>query len=236
MGNEKKYSVIIRVASAIIGIGMIIIAVFMTFHVQKVRSTYNVTLAEIVKISEHISNNRHRSHSVYVSYEYDGQTYNDVHYDSYDKTMAVGKNISVYVNPANPGQIESGTYTGVLLVAAVGFVFIFAGRAVSGVFGGGSSSKQIKQLKETGLRVDAVIESTVENSKIKINGRSPFQIHCKYDDPVTGSTYCFVSNNVYGFEQNTFVPGKTIPVYVDRADYSKYFVDYSVVLNPEWHM
>ena len=59
-----------------------------------------------------------------ASFSYDGQTYNDVHYDSYDKTMAVGKNISVYVNPANPGQIESGTYTGVLLVAAVGFVFI----------------------------------------------------------------------------------------------------------------
>lgn len=236
MGKEKKYSVIVKIFSTIIGIGLLVAAVFMTLHVQNVRKTYEPVLAQIVKISEHINTNRRRSHTVYVSYEYDGQTYNDVHYNSYDRSMYEGKTISVYVNPNNPSQADSGSYTAVMLLIPIGLVIIFAGNAAAKALGGGSSAKQIKELRENGLRIDAIIESTVENSNIKINGKCPFQIHCKYDDPISATTYYFISNNVYGFERDIFKTGRTIPVYVDRTDYNKYFVDYSVALNPQWHV
>lgn len=236
MGNEKKYSTIIKVVSIIIGVGMLIAAVYMTMHIQKVRASYDVTMAQIVKITERINHNRKRSHSVYVSYEYDGQTYENVHYNSYDPTMHVGKTISVYVNPEQPGQIESGSYTAVTILMPMAFIIIFVGTLVSKILGGGSSAKQIKELRENGLRIDAVIETTVENNKIRINGKCPFQIHCKYEDSISGSTYYFVSDNIYGFERNVFTTGSIIPVYVDRTDYGKYFVDYSVALNPQWNI
>lgn len=227
MGTEHKIIKSIRIALAIGAIAMIIGAVASFVNASNVRNNYVTTTAEVVKLLSHGSGWR-QSHTVYVSYEYEGNSYENIHYNSYNKYMHIGSTISIYVDPKNPSDAESGSFTPVMVLIPAAVLFLFFAKNLNKIVGGGSSAKSIKGLKENGVRKEAVIECTEENPNIKINGKRPFRIHCRYDDPTTGKRYQFVSDNIYGFEQSAFQKGDVIPVYVDPTDDSKYYVDVSI--------
>lgn len=235
MGNEHKLVAIIKMISTIVGIGFIIWAAYIFFHVKVIVPKYDRVPAQIVNITESISYHRHRTHQVYVSYEYNGHTYNNVSYNSYRSSMYIGQTINVYVNPATPGRAESESLTPVVVLVPIAIFLLYYGRRLSNALGRSTSTKQIKELQKNGLRINATIVSIEENRNVKLNHKSPFRIHCKYEDPATGFAHLFVSNNIWGFEKDVFAPGSTIPVYVDRNDYSKYFVDYSAALSLQYH-
>lgn len=227
MGTEHKIIKIIRIVLAIGAIAMIIGAITIFIQANNVRNHYVTTEAEIVKINEHISGWR-RTHTVYVNYEYEDNAYENITYNSYNSSMRIGQTISIYVDPANPGDAKSGSYTPIMVLVPAAVLFLFLAKNLNKMIGGGSSAKTIKGLKESGQKIEALIENTEENQNIKINGKRPFRIHCRYDDPMTGNSYKFVSDNIYGFEISAFQKGDTICVYVDPSDYSKYYVEVSV--------
>lgn len=226
MGTEHKIIKIIRIALTIGAIAMLIGASLIFLNASNVRKNYEPTIAEIVGIKTSGTDWRHH-HSVYVTYTYEGTLYEKIQYGSYDKTMRIGRTIPIYVDPTNPSDAESGSFSAITLLVPVAILFLFFAKNLNKIVGGGASSKTIKGLKERGVKIEAYIERIEENQNIKINGKRPFRIHCRYDDSISGNTYHFVSNNVYGFEQSAFSVGNSVPVYVDSTDYNKYFVDIS---------
>lgn len=60
-------------------------------------------------------------YDVYVSYEIDGVSYEDVRFDQYSSSMKVGDTVTVHYNAAEPGVVSSG---GAVLLPI--FLFVFA--------------------------------------------------------------------------------------------------------------
>lgn len=124
MDSKKKDTIKILITSFLIGIVLLGVATFIAIRTHNIRESYDITSARIDEITTQHRNNatrRHKSkrtHSVYISYEYNGQKYEDVYYKYYNSSMRVGKTIKVYVNPNNPKQVESGNYTLAIIFAA----------------------------------------------------------------------------------------------------------------------
>ncbi len=77
----------------------------------------------------------------------------------------------------------------------------------------------VKKLRESGRKVYALITEVSTNYSVSINGRHPYLLECEYNGARFQADY---------MKQVTYdLVGKTVPVYVDQEDPSKYFVDVS---------
>jgi len=80
-----------------------------------------------------------------------------------------------------------------------------------------------KRLMAEGRKVYAEVTGGSVNYNVRINGRHPYKLECRYTDPATGAIYLYSSGNIF-IDPDLYV-GRQVVVYVDRTDYSKYIVD-----------
>lgn len=97
-----------------------------------------------------------------------------------------------------------------LIFVAVGVFFLY--KFISGKI-------LVKQLRENGRKVYAVITEVSINYSVSINGRHPYLLLCEYNGARFQADY---------MKPVTYdMTGKTVPVYVSEDDPAKYFVDVS---------
>ena len=141
----------------------------------------------------------------------------------YNSKMYIGKQIELYYDPLNPYRVartqDNFHSIFLLLFGGIGLIFFIIGVAVfrkSYVL-----KKRRDRLISSGRAVMAEIIEINQNTGIELNGESPYRINAKYSEK--DKDYFFNSHDIW-FKPSCF-PGKKVRVYVDRNDYSNYYVD-----------
>lgn len=87
----------------------------------------------------------------------------------------------------------------------------------------GIKNKKKKELMQNGNLIHAMVTGGSEVLNVEVNGRHPWKLECRYEDPFSGDIYLYSSRSI--FVDPYLYIGQQIAVYVDRNDPSKYYVD-----------
>lgn len=210
---------------AVIGIGLLIGAVWLFVNESRFRKTAVNITGEIVDIMSRYDHDGDIHHEVFVTYTFEGQTYEWVQLMEYDSSMYVGKSISLLCNPENPGRVrtKSGFLIVAIMLTVIGIVFSCVG-IIPMVFAAKKKQKR-KRLLANGRVLHATVERVGRNTSIAVNGQNPYVIYCSWKDEYTDVLYRFKSDDLWTDPSFLFDSGSEINVYVDGNDFSKYYVD-----------
>lgn len=170
------------------------------------------------------------SSNVTVSYSLNGQQY-DATIDEYSSSMVEGEKIRLYVNRENPHKVRTGEllYLPTFILCVVGIPFTVMGIVFLLVAVRRKKKKQY--LMQNGRKIFAEVTGGSRNYYYEVNGRHPWKLECKYDDPSTGAVYLFASGNIRTDPQ--FYVGQQVAVYVDGENYKKYYVDVESLISSQ---
>ena len=89
--------------------------------------------------------------------------------------------------------------------------------------------KRMKDAYDSGNFVMAKIAGVQTRSNVNMNGRFPYVVECHYTDPASGKVQICYSRFLY-FNPTGLLTSDEVPVYIDRYDSKKVFVDIDAVL------
>ena len=113
------------------------------------------------------------------------------------------------------------------------FIFLGGISTALGIWLNYQIVKQRREIIEHGKSVMAEIIDIVEDYQIMVNHRPTYRVECVYEDPYTGESHTFYSENIT-FAQAGCIPRGSIRVFVNRnGNYGEYFVDLDSVLKRE---
>ncbi|KLN62063.1 hypothetical protein WH96_00520 [Kiloniella spongiae] len=141
---------------------------------------------------------------------------------------ARGENLNVLYDPENPQNAKiSDTlslWLGPIILGIIGFIFSVIGIGFSVYFY--KKGKQKKYLLRYGTPVTAQIDSIIQNTNVRVNGKHPFQIIAQWQDPVSNTLHLFKSENIW-FNPEPHIESDIITVLLNQAAPQKYYVDIS---------
>lgn len=166
-------------------------------------------------------------HDVYVTYTYEGVTYENKILNYYNSNMFIGKTETILCDKEHPDIIKSTTGNNFIII----FTAIFAGGMIfMAVIITVVTLKPLKKEKyngkailKHGVKLDAIVEKVSEVYDEETD-RTVYSIICTYTDAVTGTTYRFRSDEVWKDPRAYIYEGTPIEVYVNPKDYSQYYV------------
>lgn len=223
--KKKMVPIVCFSIFAVIGIAVILCAVWVFVRGMQFRKTAVSVTAKIEDINTSYDNDGDAHHQVFVTYTFEGQTYEKVSLNEYSSNMYVGKSIDLLCDPKNPGRVETNSnfYIVVIVLSIMGIVSFCVG-AIPLCF----SIKKIlqkKRLLEKGRVLHATVGEISLNTSLAVNGQNPYIIYCTWYNYNTGCTVRFKSENLWTDPSNVFGIGSEIDVYVDENNLSKYYVD-----------
>lgn len=181
--------------------------------------------AVITEITRQRDSDGEYHHSVYISYKYDGEFFENIPINSYSSSMYEGKEITLYCDPEHPEKVKVSSmfYFGPILLMGMGTFFsVISGTILIVILNVVSKRKKIKT---QGRIIYATVEKIVYNERYSVNGSYPYVIYCTYRDDYRDITYRFKSENIWSDPSALFPVGSSIEVRVDEKDYSKYYVN-----------
>ena len=183
------------------------------------------TIGTISQIVPRADSDGNTNYNVYVKYQVSGEEYT-AKLNGYSSTYRVGKEIKIYYDKNNINSIGVKSLDYIMLVfPGLGLIFACIGGTSLAVKNG--KKRKDKRLKEIGTRIDALYTETTINSTYAVNGRSPYNIMCEWNNPADGKKYVFKSQNLWINPETKIAEKgiKTFPVYVDMNNLKKYAVD-----------
>ena len=87
---------------------------------------------------------------------------------------------------------------------------------------------RFNRLLQSGNYITAEISEINLNYSVRINGRHPYVVVCRYQD-MMGTIHLFKSRNL-SFDPGTLFQGQTVKIYVDGEDFKHYYMDIDEVL------
>lgn len=84
------------------------------------------------------------------------------------------------------------------------------------------------RLLQSGNYITAEISEINLNYNVRINGRHPYIVICRYQD-MSGTIHIFKSRNL-SFHPDTLFLGQTVKIYTDSEDFKHYYMDIDEVL------
>lgn len=229
--KQNFFPAIIFVVFGLVGIGLLIGGfIFLGSSLQFRKTAVEVT-GTISEMQAHRHSDGDVTYTVWVSYDYGGQTYEHMPLGYYSSSMFIGKEILLLVDPDQPTHMTSaaGDVLGYGLLLGMGLVFTLVGFIPMTVML--SRSAKGKKLLQSGKRLQATVERIDINLSVTYNGRHPYVVYCTYWDAYKDVTYRFKSKNM--MQEPGYAPGDSIEVYVDPNDYSKYMVNVDTPANPK---
>lgn len=157
---------------------------------------------------------------------------NDKEYNEridYVSGMTVGKKTHIYYDQNDPDQVSTLTnIPGSLIFATMGAIFFGSGLFVIRKFS--NIDKNIKNLKENGIKKDAYIENVTIDESFPDDNISLYVINCKLVDEngvvtLISSDYCQKNPQPIIDSLQT----KSLPTYIDRANSKNYYIDTSII-------
>ena len=223
--NNKQPKYMKFVISGFIVFGAIFILLGIVLGISDInfKKTAIETTATITNIYSHTNSDGDTDHTVYVEYTIDGVKYNE-QLDIYKTNMQEGQSVQILYSPQNPQKISavsSGTFFFMIPFGAIffliGFIPIVRQR---------KKEKFRKFMLANGRMIMATI-TDIKWGNDSGNSSYVYNVFCEYEDELKKEIYTFKSENIWSQSRPAIEEGekKTIPVYVDGDDYSKYYVD-----------
>lgn len=209
---------------AVVGAVFLIVSIALVMGQIHFKKNADTVSAIIDRIETRRDSDGDYHHSVYVSYEYQGEYFKGVHLNYYSAGMYEGERIELLCDRNNPNKVRSkgGEIFLMAIFGGMGLIFFLVGGIP--LVGLIKKEKMRKQLMQTGKPLYAKVESIGYNTTFTVNGRHPFVIYCLYEDPYGDVTYRFKSQNLWTDPSLQFPIGSEIKVFVDGNDYSRYCV------------
>lgn len=207
-----------------IGIVMLIGGCVWAGNFISFKSTAEEISGTITRIESYRDADNELSHRVYVSYQYDGKTYEDISLGYYSSGMYEGEEIELLCDPEKPGRVKT-SFSNImvsLVFVLIGTVFTLIGGIPLVVMA--RKKRQDRKLLEHGHVLHAVVENIDYNTSFTVNGRHPYVIICSYRDEYKDITYRFKSKNLWTDPSVVFPVGSNIDVYVMPDNFKKYYV------------
>lgn len=165
------------------------------------------------------------SNRVYVSYNVDGKEYESI-LNAYSSSFYEGKEIKIYYDKTSPKRIGMKSIDTVTTLIFPGIGLIILGIVVAKISREIKRKNKKKNLKKYGELIYADYYETELKSNYQVNGRSPYNIICQWNNPADNKKYIFKSENIW-INPEPIIEEKNItqfPVYISK-NRKKYVVD-----------
>ena len=228
MKQSLKENLVWLIFSAI-GLIFTVVGGFITIYTLNYENKVD-TVGTITSITSHRDSDGDTSHTVYVTYNVGGNTY-ESRLNSYSSTFYEGKTIDIYYDQNNPNKIGVKSLDLLCLIfPGIGLIFLIIG--ISGLIVKKKKSNLEKRLKMSGTTIYATYVETIMNTSYRVNGRSPYNVICEWNNPADNQKYIFKSKDIWYNPANTIAERniQKFPVYVDPNNMKKYAVDIDSLL------
>ncbi|MGM0769095.1 MAG: DUF3592 domain-containing protein [Pseudomonadota bacterium] len=219
----------LRVIFALIGLGMLAGAFF---SFQSTSSFLETATAKPGVVTDLIYSRSSDSSAYYPVVRFEDEQGRTVEFQSSSgsnpASFSRGEGVRVLFTPGDPGSARIDGFFelwGVtLIVGGLGMAFFLVG---SGMFvvpaiRSGSAAK----LRQTGHLVQCSYQGVEQNTRLVMNGRSPFQIVCQWQNPATSDVHVSRSGNLW-FDPSQHIQSDSIGVYINPNNPKRYWVDTS---------
>ncbi len=144
--------------------------------------------------------------------------------------MYEGKKITLLVDPDDPAKVSTGFITVFVgaIFAGMGVIFGLIGIIPLVMIKRRSATK--KKIIASGNFLWGTVVHIDYNTSYSVNGQHPYVVYCTYKDEYKDIVYRFKSENIWTNPEYALSQGSTVCIYVDKEDYSKYYVDVESVL------
>lgn len=208
----------------ICGIGMLAFGMFLYSNNQEKADSLVTVTGVISDIETYKDSDGDRSHRVYVSYDFEGNSYKDVAIGYYSSAMKIGNDIELLCDPENPGDISS--VSGMIFMYAVigilGVVFTVVGAAVA--FMPFKAVIKEKKIMKKSISLYGTVDRIGVNTNYTVNGECPWVLYAIYEDSSTGRVTRFKSDNLWFDPEYTYQKGDTVEIRVNPDNYNEYKV------------
>jgi hypothetical protein len=127
----------------------------------------------------------------------------------------------------NPGKLINNNHL-IISIAAISLSLLLFIISLKGTIKNIKRSKNIKNLVQKGIYVQAIIsEIYIDNKEKKKNGNYPYKLRAKFNNPLDNQIYVFDSEPTY-IDLNSVIKkynNQMILVYLDKNNTSNYYVD-----------
>lgn len=201
--------IVFLIAGCLVACGGIYCGIYLAVTMSKFVPV-TATITEIEVYSD--------SHTAFVSFEFDGKTYENVELNFWDNSYEEGMEIVININPENPSELFSSTPFIALTIILPVFGAVFMG--VGGYFLNKHIKKRKKEkyLKTNGKKLDCQIIKICVDKSYRVNGQAVNSFFICQNGEKKFKSASF--KNKY-----TFDLGPTCVVYVDPHDETNYYVD-----------
>lgn len=206
----------------LVGSGLIVGGVVTRNYSNDFFKSAKSTTATIDKIERYRDSDGESEYDVLVSYEAEGQYYDDIELDYYNSSMYQGQQLTVYYQATRPNIIKTKVDSFFIFAILIGMGSLFAliGLILSII---GFNIKPKQRLKTTGICYNATVTDIIEQRNVTVNGRHPYYVDCLAHNHHTGQQMLFRSKGI--FDGSMLYKLTTVPVYVDPKNPKKYYVD-----------
>ena len=140
----------------------------------------------------------------------------------------IGQKVTVFYDPENPQTAKINSFMSLWALPAVtggvGTLFLLVSAAIS--FGVTLRRRADDFLRRNGTAIRTGFQSVELNTRIRVNGRCPYRILTRWENPDTSEIHVFHSKNLW-FDPSQSIDREEITVFVDRRNLKKYLMDVS---------
>ncbi len=144
-----------------------------------------------------------------------------------------GNSVHVLYDPKDPSDAKLESAQEMILIGIVfgGIGLVFGSIGAIILFIHIRRARDIEWLKQNGTRVEADFDHVFYDRSLKVNGKSPFVIICKWPNPVDGQVMTIRSERLWT-DPTPFIATKKLTVLVDSGNAKRNYIDVSF-LPPE---
>ena len=226
MSKKKKTGLIVL----LMGIALLVVGFALIGDSLDFMSRATETSATITEIER--SSSMHKKNSttyyVYIDYIANGEPVSS-YTTEHTSDMKKGDKITIYYDSANPERVRANAVTGEVFFILIGIPVTLVG-LIMFLRACGKGSR-INRLKEYGRQIDAVITNVVVDTSTSVNDVFRSWVECEAIDPDTRAVRTYKSDRMY--EELEHLKGRTVKIYCDTTNSSKYYVDVDSLLKQD---
>lgn len=147
----------------------------------------------------------------------------------------VGETVTVLVPPDDPrdARIDHWTESGFGILFGLGFFAIFGGIGLPTLFRWRRRRAWARWARTSGTPVQAELIGVERDTRVKVNGRSPYKIVTQWQNPRDGKTYRFESDPMWSDPSRALAGRRQLPVRLDPERPQRYWMDLGAVLGAD---
>lgn len=141
-------------------------------------------------------------------------------------TYHVGQKVNLWYDPNQTDNVVIDGFDQWFLPVFFGFFFlVFGGIGYGGLLFNYVRHQNHTRLLRSGKAVEANFLEVFVNGALKVNGKSPLIVRCKWTDPLSRKQYTFDSENLWTDPSPYIKSGSTLTVYIEPDNPMMYYVD-----------